>query len=187
MRTIQTEELLNAIYQRRAVRKYTNEPIDAALVEELIAAASQAPSAMNRQPWEFVVIEGGERLQKFSDRIKAETLDAPDLDPSLKQVLAAEANVFHGAPYLIVICATSDDQQAAEDCALAAQNFMLAAFSYGLGTCPIGLSRPWLSLPETKRELGIPDDWFPVFPVVLGVPGERPESHGRRAPRILWL
>jgi nitroreductase len=47
--------------------------------------------------------------------------------------------LFHGAPVLVLILATSDGQQAAEDCCLAAQNFMLAACGEGLGTCWIGL------------------------------------------------
>jgi nitroreductase len=90
------------------------------------------------------------------------------------------------ASALIVVCATSQDPQAAEDCCLAAQNLMLAAFANGFGSCPIGLARSWLSLAATKREIGIPQEWRPVFPVVVGFPGEEPENHGRRASQIAW-
>ncbi len=63
---------------------------------------------------------------------------------------------------------------------------MLAAHAEGLGTCPIGLARPWLNLPATKGALGIPQDWIPVFPIILGRPGAHPASPGRRVPRLMW-
>jgi hypothetical protein len=62
MKTLQSIEVLNAIYGRRAVRRYTSAPMDARSIEELIDAAIQAPSAMNLQPWEFAVVLGAERL-----------------------------------------------------------------------------------------------------------------------------
>jgi nitroreductase family protein len=65
-------------------------------------------------------------------------------------------DIFYGAPLLIVIAATSDARQSAEDCCLAAQNLMLAAHGMGLGTCCIGFARPWLNLAETKVEIRIP-------------------------------
>jgi nitroreductase len=68
---------------------------------------------------------------------------------------------------------------------LAAENFMLGAYGAGLGTCPIGFSRPWLRLPDTKKELGIPESYEPVFPVVVGHPAESPPFPGRRKPVII--
>lgn len=188
MRTIQTAEVLNAIYQRRAVRDYRSGSVDTAIVRELIEAAIQAPSAMNAQPWAFVVIAGAERLRALSARIKAFLTAYADMaSPQLQRLFAAHENLFYGAPSLVVICATSNQHQAAEDCALAAQNFMLAAHAYGLATCPVGLARPWLDRPEIKAELGIPAELTVVMPLVLGHPVEQPESPGRRAPRVLEL
>ena len=83
-------------------------------------------------------------------------------------------DVFHGAPALVVICATFPEAQAAEDCCLAAQNLMLAAHAAGLATCPIGLARGWLNRPETKAALGIPREYVPVFPVIVGHPAQVP-------------
>jgi nitroreductase len=175
MSTLQAIEVFNAIYERRAVRRYKAEPVPRSLLEELVDAAIQAPSAMNVQPWAFVVITGAARLEAYSEPAKKYVAEAVDA-----------ANIFHGAPALIVICATSPSAPAAQDCCLAAQNLMLAAFASGLGTCPIGLARPWLSLAATKMEIGIPLSWMPVFPIVVGFPGEQPENHGRRAPQIVW-
>jgi len=75
----------------------------------------------------------------------------------------------------------------AEDCCLAAENLMLAARDEGLGTCWIGFARPWLDLPSTKHEMGLPAGHHVVAPIVLGYPKAWPESHGRNPAEIHWL
>jgi nitroreductase len=188
MRTTQSIEVINAIYQRRAIRKYRDRTLEPSRIQRLIDAAIQAPSSMNLQPWAFVVVQGASRLEEYSNRIKAHLLSAPGaVVEHAKHLLADNVNIFHGAPVLIVICATSHEEQAAEDCSLAGQNLMLAAFSSGLGTCPIGFARPWLRLSETKRELGVPEQLVPAFPVVVGYPNESPRGEGRDAPQVLWI
>jgi nitroreductase len=62
---------------------------------------------------------------------------------------------------------------------------MLAAHAAGLGTCPIGFARPWLNLPETKRELSFPDELNAVFPLIIGYPDETPEAPPRNEPQIV--
>ncbi len=187
MGSLQAIEVLNAIYQRRAIRRYTGEPVERETIEKLIDAAVAAPSAMNVQPWAFAVIEGAERLKAYSALAREHLVTLPgEIAEHARRLLGSGVNIFHGAPALIVLCATSAGSQAAEDCCLAAENLMLAAFAEGLGTCPIGFARPWLALDETRRELGIPQEWTPVFAVVVGFPDESPESHGRSAPQIVW-
>ncbi len=63
---------------------------------------------------------------------------------------------------------------------------MLAAHASGLGTCWIGLSRPWLNDPTVKTELGIPADWHPVAPIVLGHRRTLPPPTPREQPTIRW-
>ena len=183
-------DLLTAIAERRATRSYTDAGVDRATVERLIGMAVQAPSARDLEPWAFVVLAGRERLHAFSEEAKRELARASDaaMSTEFREMLSNPSfDIFYGAPVLIVICAASSASQAAEDCSLAAQNLMLAAHAEGLATCPIGLARPWLGLPETKREIGIPASYVPVFPLILGHPRERPAPPGRRPPAILWL
>ncbi|MGA8098365.1 MAG: nitroreductase [Candidatus Cybelea sp.] len=187
MTTLQSIEVLNAIYNRRAIRRYTAEPVGREVLEELVNAAIQAPSARGLQPWGFAVVMGSELVKNYSARAETylcDLLDGPFPHPI--RGLCDGTDIFHGAPALVVVCATSEDSRAAEDCCLAAQNLMLAAFATGLGSCPIGLARPWLSLAATKSALGIPQEWRPVFPIVVGFPDDEPENHGRRTPEIVW-
>jgi nitroreductase len=183
-------DLMDAIYKRRAVRTYMSKKIDKATVETLIKAAIQAPSALNAQPWAFAVVQDAARLKQYSDRAKAYALES--LKPgsplfSHRDMLAnPDFNIFYDAGTLIIICAKPAALNAAEDCCLAAQNLMLAACGMGLGTCPIGFARPWLNLPEVKRELGIPADYAPVFPVIVGFPKEAALPVARKEPEILF-
>ncbi len=63
---------------------------------------------------------------------------------------------------------------------------MLAAHARGLGTCWIGLSRPWLNEAAVKAELGIPEGWHPVAPIVLGHRTAVPAPTARDKPTIVW-
>jgi nitroreductase len=95
--------------------------------------------------------------------------------------------LFYHAPALVLVIAKSSEDQAKEDCCLAAQTLMLAARDAGLGSCWIGLSRPWFNLSSSKRELGLPEPYHIVAPIVLGYPKAWPEPHGRNPAEIRWL
>lgn len=181
--------VMDALYHRRAVRSYAPRPIDESIVRPLIDAAVQAPSAMNLQPWAFVVVLDRNILRAVSDRAKEHLVRTMAPSSPLAQYLddlrSPAFNIFYDASALIVICATSSVPGASEDCALAAQNFMLAAHAHGFGTCWIGFARPWLNEPEGKAALGIPDSYAPVAPIIIGYPSGPAEAHPRRKPEIM--
>ena len=184
-------DLMEAIYHRRAVRSFTPAPIDPAVLRSLVDAAIQAPSAINLQPWRFAVAQGRNALHRIAVAAKDHLLSrmaagSPFL--RFRSMLEDPAcDILHGAPALIVISATSAAQQAAEDCALAAQNLMLAAYAQGLGTCCIGLARPWLSEPDGRHLLGIPAECVPILPIIVGHPTAIPSPPGRHGPQISWI
>ncbi len=93
-------------------------------------------------------------------------------------------DVFHGANTLVTIYATAPGD--VSDCYLAGENLMLAATAAGLGTCPIGLSRPLMNQPDVKDELGVPASVVAALPVVVGHPAERPHATTRNPPRLLY-
>jgi len=184
-------ELLEVIKKRRAVREYTNAPIERSVVERLINTAILAPSAINLQPWAFAVVLDPARIEEFGKRAKTWSLSnfgQTSFTPELRKMLEDPSfTMFYHAPALVVVLAKSSDTQDAEDCCLAAENLMLAARDQGLGTCWIGLARPWLNLSSTKAELKLPNQYRVVAPIVLGHPKAWPESHGRTPAEIHWL
>ncbi len=146
---------------------------------------------MNLQPWAFAVLLDRARIDEYGRRAKEWTLAnfaQTGFESRLRQMLEDPKFVMlYRAPALVIVLAKNHEAQSAEDCCLAAENFMLAARDEGLGTCWIGLSRPWLDLPATKAELGVPKEFRVVAPLILGHPKAWPESHGRIPPEIHWI
>jgi nitroreductase len=173
------------------VREFTDAAIDRKIVARLIDIAIQAPSAMNLQPWAFAVLLDRNRIADLDARAKRWLLDnfsRTGFDLSLRTMLEDPAHlIFYRAPALVLILAKSADPQCAQDCCLAAENFMLAARNEELGTCWIGISRPWLNMSAVKAELEVPEDYDVIAPIVLGYPKAWPESQGRQPAEIHWL
>lgn len=184
-------ELLKAIYSRRAVREYTAEPVEEAQLRALIDAAVQAPSAMNQQPWSFCVVRDQELLTRISNEAKAHLLHSSAaglVSHHFEEMLGNEAfHIFYHAPALILISATKEGAWTHIDCALAAQNLMLAARAAGLGTCWIGFAQDWLGTPEGKSALGLPSAYIPIAPIIVGHPKGAVPSSSRREPEVRWL
>jgi nitroreductase len=86
-----------------------------------------------------------------------------------------------------VISSVAESPWAVEDCALAAQNLMLAARAAGLGTCWIGFAEAWLGTPEGKAVLELPATSLPVAPIIVGHPKSAPPPVPRREPEIRWI
>jgi nitroreductase len=183
--------LQDAIFGRRAVREYTDQAVDEEAIRRLIAAALQAPSAVNEQPWTFAVVRERNRLDRISREAKAHWLATMPDDARAARYRSLLSDpgfdILHRAPALIVISARAPGPWIVEDCALAAENLMLAAFAEGLGTCWIGFAQGYLNTPDGKAVLGLPDAWVPVAPIIVGRPKRAPAPVPRKEPEILWL
>jgi nitroreductase len=181
-------DLLEGLRTRRACREYTDQPVSEPEIERLIEIATLAPSAMNRQPWAFAVLRGTARLHDLSKQAHKAALQFLLSDsPFRSHALDPHFELFHGAAALVVVCATDQDSQSAEDCCLAAENLMLAAHSAGLGSCWVGFARPWLSQDPVKASLGLPATLRPVAPIILGHPMACDQVSTRNPPKILWI
>jgi nitroreductase len=183
-------ELLEAINARRSVREFTGEAVSDAVLRELIDAAVQAPSAINQQPWCFVVVREPSLLAHISDQAKAHLLKASlgaPAHPFRDMLNDPKFHIFYHAPVLVVISACQPTDWAVEDCALAAENLMLAAHGAGLGTCWIGFAQHWLGTADGKAALGLPLSHSPIAPIIVGHPLRKPASVPRKAPSIRWL
>jgi coenzyme F420-0:L-glutamate ligase/coenzyme F420-1:gamma-L-glutamate ligase len=180
--------LYQIVHDRRSIRRYAERPVDRAIVERLLTAATWAPSAHNRQPWRFAVIKDDNTKEHLADAMNAvlrTDLAADGLPPDQ---IAAQASRRRArltrAPILILLCMTMADMDdypddkrrraewimAMQSVALAGQNLLLAAHAEGLGAC--WLCAP-LFCPEVVRDtLRLPQDWEPQAFISLGWPDE---------------
>jgi nitroreductase len=184
-------DLKEAIYTRRAVREFTDEPVDEKTLRQLIDAAVQAPSAVNQQPWSFCVVRDKALLARISREAKAHILrtsPAGLVSHHFRELLTdPNFDIFYHAPVLIVISTVAESPWAVEDCSLAAENLMLAACAFGLGTCWIGFAQTWLETPEGKASLSLPVAYVPVAPIIVGHPKSPPPQVPRKEPEIRWI
>ena len=184
-------DVKEAIYTRRAIREFKDAAVDHDTIRQLIDAAIQAPSAVNQQPWSFCVVRDQAVLARISAESKAhmlKTTPAGLLSHHFETILNDSSfHIFYHAPVLIVICSGATIPWAAEDCALAAENLMLAAHAAGLGTCWIGFAQGWLGTPAGKSLLQLPADIAPMAPIIVGHPKSPPPSVPRRQPEIRWI
>ncbi len=184
-------DLEQAIYARRAVREYKEEPLPEEILRRLIDAAIQAPSAVNEQDWLFTVVQDKQLLERISKASKADMLrqSLPATHSSHFRELLQNPHfdIFYHAPALIVISSPDRDRWGVENCSLAAENLMLAACGLGLGTCWIGFAQNWLGTPEGKAALGLPADYRPVAPIIVGRPRSPAAPVPRKQPQISWI
>ena len=95
-------------------------------------------------------------------------------------------NVFYNAPCLVIILGLSELKNLYVDCASAANYFMMAATSRGLGTCWVNLGME-IHDPEMINELGIPENCTIVAPITVGYPERIPPAPKRKEPEVLTI
>jgi nitroreductase len=200
---VYANETLNTIFERRAVRKFKERPVDLLLIEELLEAARMAPSAMNKQPWHFYVLMNKEKIKTFSKAImhhsklamlKAGIKEATHhiLHPSsfhLKDgvdFFKADDPIFHNAPVVIFISSTRGNEWAQLDIGMCAQNIMLAAKSLGLATCPVGLAK-FIENTEEYTQLNIPSSEEINLAIIVGYADETPDLHERKKDNVKFI
>ncbi|MGO9634129.1 MAG: nitroreductase family protein [Steroidobacteraceae bacterium] len=188
-------DIVEAISGRRSVREYQNETIDEKTIHRLIAAATQAPNAVNQQPWTFTIVRDQALLDQVSRDAKAHMMATMPADmPSgsraahFRNTLSDPAyQIFYHAPALILISGNAPGPWIVEDCALAAENLMLMAYSLGLGSCWIGFAQSYLNTPAGKQALQLPESWVPVAPIIVGRPRAAAAAVARKEPEIRWV
>lgn len=180
-------EVLNAIYGRRSIRKYENKPVPEDVVETILKAAAYSPSAMNRQPWRFIVIEDREKIKELSGKVKKQ-MGLLGYALKFSEIIRShEDTVFYEAPLLILVCTGKDDKWGHINCGIVAQTMFLAAYSLGLGSCYIGFANTLNNDIETLKELKVPEGYEIVAALIFGYPAENKETPQRNPKIINWI
>jgi nitroreductase len=180
-----TNETLKTIYQRRAVRKYKDQPVDKELIEQIIDAGRMAPSALNRQLWKFYVLMDKEKISSLSPTIVKVANKFLSWAHGVDATQTTDI-IFHNAPVVIFITAPKKNKWAALDVGMCCQNIMLAAKSLGLDTCPIGFAK-LLEKTDKLAILGLSASEQIQLAVVVGYGDEQPKVHERKKDNVKFI
>ncbi len=192
---VMVTDIIKNIKTRRSIRNYMDDPVSDEDIRFLIDCARYAPSGSNMQPWSFLVIKNKEVMQKLSENGKkaliplaGQIINNPGKAPGFNSSLN-RTSLFYNAPLLVIIFGNKKSVTADWDCAMAAQNMMLAAHSKGIGSCRIGLVMPALMDENILEELGAPPGYKAVAPLIFGYPQGKTTAAipDRKQPEVKWL
>ncbi len=154
-------DFLDLARARRSVRSYRPDAVPAALLEEVLEAARWAPSAVNTQPWEFIIVTDEATKAAIGRHARYWGLGWPHI---------------RTAPALIVVCGRRLTAFSRDDCIFAGANLMLAAADRGLGTCWIG----GFNEQTIKELLAVPTDHLVPGLCTIGYPVAETAAPPRR-------
>ncbi|MFA4955583.1 MAG: nitroreductase family protein [Candidatus Methanoperedens sp.] len=190
-----TKDVIEIIKTRRCVREYLDKEIPDTDIRFLIDCAGYAPSGLNMQPWAFLVIKNKDKILQLSEICKKSMI--PLLEEMKNTSKAASeflsflkqkgSDIFYGAPVLIIILGNRNAPTAVYDCAMAAQTMMLAAQSMGIGSCWIGAAQRALMDEKLLVEIGAPEGYIHVAPLIFGYPKGETKMPDRIEPKIVWM
>ena len=191
-------ETMQTILHRRAIRRFDERQIDEELLQQILQAGLYAPSAGGKQGVIFAVCqdkEVNERLGKIKRANSNPHMATATNYVSREQPSIADdpklTNAFYDAPTVITMFAPKNFLFSVNDCAVAAENMMLAADSLGIGSCYIG--QGWTAFAdsygqEILRKWEIRTDYYAVMQLLLGYPkaeDKHPAAKARKNDRIL--
>jgi len=175
------DELAELAATQRAVRAFTDQPVDDALIARILRVATRAPNARNVQPWHFIVIRDRETKRQIADM-------QSDMTGQPRGQSGPGRQNWADVPVLIAVCSTlpfgegrAGDAATAGSIYPAVQNLMLAAHAAGLGTV---LTTRWrLNEDKVGPVLGLPADMAVHAILPMGWPAEKLGKNRRRPVR----
>ncbi len=157
-------DCLECIYTRRAIRKYTDKNVSDEIIHKLLKAGMSGPSAVNEQPWHFIIVKDKELLKEI---------------PKASQY----AQMVKDAALAIIVCGNPTLQKIdgfwSQDCCIAAQNILLAAHALGLGAVWTAAYPLQDRVDNLQKLFGIPKTIIPLCVIPIGYPAEKKEPVDR--------
>ena len=173
---------------RRSIRRYLTDTVQDDVLHKLLEAATWAPSAHNKQPWRFAVLQKAFHKENLANamgnQLRTDRTNDGDDPEIIERDVSKSQKLIEGSPIVIVVCLSMSDMDvyidehrsnaeflmAVQSTAMAVQNLLLAAHAIGLGAC-------WRCAPlfcaETVIDtLKLPQNWHPQALVTLGYPDE---------------
>jgi nitroreductase len=165
---------LTWIMKRKSVRQYKDQPVTAEDLEKILRAAMAAPSAVNQQLWEFIVIDDSQTLKQLGEGL-----------PFAKMLLHGHA--------AIVVCGNltktfDHDPQSLYwimDCSAATENILLAAEALGLGAVWTAVYPDPKRIEVVRRALALPEFILPLNVIPIGVPAKEETPKDKWNPQLI--
>ena len=184
--------VIENIMNRRSVRLYDSRPIPQDVLQTIIDAGNAAPTAANAQSWRFVVV----RDKAFKDKLMSLAIPrykkwiekAPKKLSDMRKEIDASTNdpVYYNAPVIVFVIGsgmTSDF-----DTPMVCENMMLAARSFGIGSCWVYIGQLPLDDEEIRKELKMQEGEKVYGPILFGYPEKDfPQSPQKKEPKIKWI
>jgi nitroreductase len=197
-----TSLLVRLMASRRSCCHFTDQPIERAVLEDLMKIGINAPSGTNSQSWTFTILPARKAVTAFAERVASffgrlniaektlpriflKLMGKGELDAyyhghyrKVKEALeewygSGKDQLFHGSTAVMLIGSKPGASCPVEDALLATQNILLAAHSMGLGSCLIGFAIAAMQKdPSIQRSVGIPADEEIHAVIALGYPDE---------------
>ena len=169
-------DVKKALLGRTSIRSYDSRAVERGLLEELIRAGMAAPSAVNMQPWRFIVITNRKIMDTLGEKL-----------PYARMLLHA--------PAAIAVCGdlrkTTGEKEReywVQDCSAASENILLAAHGSGLGAVWTAVYPVDERVDAVQSALDIPSYYVPLNVIALGYPAEERRAKDKWDPgKIQWF
>ena len=149
-------DALEVLFTRRSIRQYTGESVSQEDLKTILDAGMNAPSANNRQPWQFIVVDDRTKLNSIME-------------------VHPYSRMLAQAPIAILVCGdtTISSSYWQQDCSAATENILLAARALDLGTVWMGVYPNEQRVAGIKSLFGLPNHIQPLNIIALGHPAEK--------------
>lgn len=184
--------VIENIKNRRSVRMYDTKPIPKNILQEIIDAGNCAPSGANAQGWRFVVVQDEPlrkkmaslalpRYKKWMEKV------SPQLKEMRKEVDARESDpIYCSAPVVVFVIGWGMSGEL--DTPMVCQNMMLAARSFGIGSCWIFIGQLIIDDQDIRNVLELKDGEKVYGPILLGYPKkEFPKGPAKKPAQVKWI
>lgn len=179
--------LRDFLRSRRSIRRFKADPVPDSVIEDLLATATFAPSAHNRQPWRFAVVKDPAARQRLgaalTSKMRADMQAEGAPESEIETRVSRSLRRIDEAPALIVLCRDATDVRTGtpEEALMGTQSVALAGMQLLLAAQAEGLGANWICWPlyaqaETRAALGLSADWEPQGMIVIGYSNEKPKE-----------
>ena len=175
-------QVVETIMARRSIRKYKPQPVSRDTMKMILECGINAPNGQNKQSWEVRVVDSPELM---TEAVKAMVAANPGVDASFIE------GCFRGAPTMVFIANDPSYDFSPVDCGLLAENMMLSAWSFGVGSIALGSPVRFLeNKPETAdfmSKLGFSEGYKLILCVGFGYADEAPAAKPRDFGKVKFI